>query len=184
MNTGIISTRYALALLKYVKITGNGQQVYEQALFLDKCLMQIDKLKELINNPKATSPKTKMEIFKVVLGQDGAPELEQFLALVVKNGRTHFLPIIIRSFISAYRRENNIHVAKLTVATPNEELVSKLVERGNAKTGGKTLIETHVDPRILGGFIFEVEDMRLDASVLNRLKTVKYQYVEQNRRIV
>ncbi len=186
MNTGIISSRYATALFKYVKITGNGQKVYEQAIVLDKCFMQVDKLKDVIYNPKATTDELKLKLFVTALGgpKGAAPEMVSFLKLVMKNRRTKYLPIMLRAFMEEYRHAHNIHVGKLTVAVPNPELVAKLEERGRARTGGLYQIETEVDPSLIGGFIFEMEDQRLDASVSARLKSVKRQYVEKNRRII
>ncbi len=186
MNTGIISTRYAVALLKYVKITGNGQKVYEQALELDKYIMQVDKLKDVIYNPKATPDSVKLNLFTTALGGEKAiaPEMVSFLQLVMKNRRTKYLPMILRSFIQEYRHDHNILFGKLTVAVPSEELVNKLVERGRKRTGGEVIIETEVDPSIIGGFIFQIEDRRLDASVTSRLKSVERQYIEKNRRII
>ncbi|MCD8312840.1 MAG: ATP synthase F1 subunit delta [Bacteroidales bacterium] len=186
MNTGIVSSRYAKALLAFVDSTGNGQQVYEQALLLEKCIMKIEEMKIMVTNPKMTTDRKKMQIFSLACGGKDviAPEMVSFLSLVMKNRRTNYLPIMLRAFIARYRAANNIHVGKLTVAVPSEELASILTERGHAKTGGEVLIETEVDPSIIGGFIFEMEDRRLDASVASRLKSVKRQYIEKNRRIV
>ncbi len=186
MNTGIVSSRYAKALLAYVDSTGGGQKVYEQALLLEKCIMKIDEMKIMIANPKATTDKKKMQIFSLACGGPEviAPEMVSFLSLVMKNRRTNYLPVMLRSFIARYRAANNIHVGKLTVAVPSEKLTGILAERGRARTGGEVLIETEVDPSIIGGFIFETEGRRLDASVAARLRSVRRQYIEKNRRIV
>ena len=44
MNTGIIASRYADALLKYVEETGEGQVVYKQACTLADALAASVKL--------------------------------------------------------------------------------------------------------------------------------------------
>ena len=41
-----------------------------------------------------------------------------------------------------------------------------------------------VDPSIEGGFIFDINDFRLDASIATQLKRVKQQFIDKNRRIV
>jgi F-type H+-transporting ATPase subunit delta len=41
-----------------------------------------------------------------------------------------------------------------------------------------------VDPKILGGFIFEIDDYRLDASVATQFEKIKKQFIEKNKRIV
>ena len=45
-------------------------------------------------------------------------------------------------------------------------------------------LETVIYPSIEGGFIFDVNDYRLDASVATQLKRVKQQFIDKNRRIV
>ena len=53
MNVGIISERYAQALLKYVTETGNGKKVYEQAKHLEGCFSSLEGLRLLVRHPKA-----------------------------------------------------------------------------------------------------------------------------------
>ena len=48
----------------------------------------------------------------------------------------------------------------------------------------KMELETVVDPTIEGGFIFDINDYRLDASIATQLKRVKQQFIDKNRRIV
>ena len=45
-------------------------------------------------------------------------------------------------------------------------------------------LETVVDPSIEGGFVFDINDYRLDASIATQLKRVKQQFIDKNRRIV
>ena len=45
-------------------------------------------------------------------------------------------------------------------------------------------LQTEVDPSIEGGFIFDINDFRLDASIATQLKKVKQQFIDKNRRIV
>lgn len=50
MNTGIIASRYADALLKYVGETGEGQVVYKQACTLADALAASVKLERLVES--------------------------------------------------------------------------------------------------------------------------------------
>ena len=53
-----------------------------------------------------------------------------------------------------------------------------------SRTGKKLLLKTEVDESLIGGFLLEVEDQLLDASVSHQLELIKRQFVERNRRIV
>ena len=52
------------------------------------------------------------------------------------------------------------------------------------RTGKTLLLTTDVDESLIGGFVLEVEDRLLDASVSRQLEIIKNQFVEKNRRIV
>jgi F-type H+-transporting ATPase subunit delta len=41
-----------------------------------------------------------------------------------------------------------------------------------------------VDPAIVGGFVFTVDDLMLDASVARQIELIRRQFVEKNNRIV
>ena len=41
-----------------------------------------------------------------------------------------------------------------------------------------------MNPAIEGGFVFDINDYRLDASVATQLKRVQQQFIDKNRRIV
>ena len=41
-----------------------------------------------------------------------------------------------------------------------------------------------VDPSLIGGFVVQVGDYLLDASVRNQIETIRRQFVVQNNRIV
>ena len=48
----------------------------------------------------------------------------------------------------------------------------------------KTEMEKLVDPEILGGFLFEVDFVRWDASVSGQLRRIRQEYIEKNKKTV
>jgi len=158
MNTGIISSRYATALLRYTQETGGGERVCAQ-------------VRRLLDHPE----------------QDPGPlepELERFIRLLVRNGRIGDVRFMLRSFLTMYYRSRGIRVARLTTVVASEALESKLRTMLEKQLGGEVLIETAVDPALIGGFTLEVGDYLLDASVRPPIKTIRRQFVIQNNRIV
>ena len=63
-------------------------------------------------------------------------------------------------------------------------LESRLREVVERQTGCKLLLKTEVDPALIGGFVFEVDDLLLDASVSRQIDIIRRQFIEKNRRIV
>ncbi len=186
MNVGIISERYAVALLKYVDETGNGEEVYSQALQLEKCFASLEELRLMTDHPDGTSDRLKMRVLTTALGGEGkaAPELVRFMRLVMKNRRTKCLRLMLLIFIDRYRRSRNINVGRLVMAVPSESLKRRLTDIVHDETGGTVELETRIDPSIIGGFTFDMDWVRLDASVASQLKAVRRQFIEKNRRIV
>ena len=158
MNTGIISSRYATALLRYTEETGGGERVCAQA-------------RRLLDHPDQNPGPLE-------------PELERFVRLLVKNGRLEDVRFMLRSFIAMYYRSQGVQVARLTTVVPSGELERKLHAMLEKQLGCEVLIESRVDPSIVGGFVLEVGDYLLDASVRRQIETIRRQFVIQNNRIV
>ena len=82
MNTGIIASRYADALLKYVEETGEGQVVYKQACTLADALAASVKLERLVESKTLLSSSKKIELMSKALGEEPmCQSLVRFLAL-------------------------------------------------------------------------------------------------------
>ena len=51
-------------------------------------------------------------------------------------------------------------------------------------TGDDVVFEVTVDPSLVGGFVLDLDDYLLDASVKRQLDLIREQFIERNRRIV
>jgi F-type H+-transporting ATPase subunit delta len=88
-------------------------------------------------------------------------------------------------YIDLFRKQKNIHYGKLTTATPvNTATEKKLMAMIENTTGGTIEMEKIIDPEILGGFMFEVDFVRWDASISGQLRRIKKEYIEKNNKIV
>lgn len=209
MNTGIIATRYATALLKLVEETGSGEAVAAQVQVIEKALDEVPDFRRAVDDP-AVAPAKKIALFEAALssvaesveGTSLAPDLRKFLELLIRNGRIGDVRLIFTTFVTEYYRARHIKRAKLVVAdsallnpepTPSDRELAEplrptldvrlrdLIEK---QTGCKLILKTEVKPSLIGGFVFEVEDTVLDASVSRQLDIIRSQFIEKNRRIV
>ena len=206
MNTGIIATRYATALLKLVVETGSGELVAAQVQVIEKALDEVPDFRRAVDDP-AVAAVQKISLFEASLKDSMAQELHKFLELLIRNGRIGDVRLVLTTFIIEYYRSRHIKRARLVVADPalldpeptpsdpvpvegslrqaqRPALESRLRELIGKETGCELLLETKVDPSLIGGFVFEVEDMILDASVSRQLDFIRRQFIEKNRRIV
>lgn len=185
MNTGIITSRYAKALLEFVDETGHGEVVCGQVLTLESALDSSDELRRLMDDPAAVTDSEKLSLLKSALG--GAPmtdELDKFIKLILKKRRMEYFRQMLHTFVAMYRKSRGIRTARLVSAVPSVELEEKLKALFKEKKGDNVILETKVDPSVIGGFIFIIDDYMIDASISHQLEVIRHQFVEKNRRIV
>ena len=185
MNTGIIASRYADALLKYVKETGEGEVVCRQTEILEEALRTSPELVRFLESPALLQATAKVALLQKALGEEKmTASLEKFLLLVIRQDRIPYLRYILHYFIMRWYESIGVSPAKLVVSTPSPGLEERIKGIFNDFTGRKLELKTSVDPSIIGGFIFEVADKRIDASISRQLEELRREFIEKNGRIV
>ena len=185
MNDSIIRTRYADALVKYVQETGNGESVCKQAEKLARVLRDVPDLSRMISAKDVVPNAKKRALLRTALGEPLTPELMRFINLLLENGRIGSLRMILLDFTDRYHRSLGLRKAHLKVAVPpSEELLARLAALVKERTGDEAVIEVEVDPSLIGGFVFDIDDAIIDKSVARKLELIKLQFIEKNRRFV
>ena len=183
MNIGVVSKRYAKALLDFAMARGNEEKIYKEVETLAGHFANVPDLKRTIENPVLTR-KAKLDLLVEASGGNVSEEMKRFLKLVIDGKREKFLHFMTWSFIDQYRERKHILMGKLTTAVEAPELVKHLEKLGSLKTDSNVVIKSNIDPSIIGGYIMEIDGYRLDASVANQLRNVRRQFIDKNRRIV
>lgn len=184
MNSGVIASRYAKALLKYADEAGAGDKVYSQACVLALRLMEVHQLRDFVEIHPELSADRKLDLLGSALGEDLAPELVAFVRLVSAGRRMEFFSRMLYHFIALYRSAHNMKVGRVVTAVPVAGLKEKLETLLRERTGADVQVYEKINPDILGGFIFEMDGYRLDASVENQFRKIRRQLIEKNNRIV
>ena len=184
MNSGPIAHRYAKALLKFVQETGAGESVYSQACVLVLRMQEIPALSEVLQKNSELALDRKLQLLDSALGVQMQEELCKFVALVHNHKRMGFFERMLLSFIDQYRQANSIKVGRLITASEVSGLKERLQTILSESTRATVLLEEEINPDILGGFVFEIEGRRLDASVEAQFARIRRQLVQNNNRIV
>ena len=186
MNRSIVISRYALTLVKYVRATGQGEAVCPEAEALEKAISSVPDLRRMVTAADdVVNPAEKVKLLQAALGGRMSPEMSRFLTLLNDNGRMSLVEDILRDFLNIYRRSVGIRKAHLTtVSQPSERLLQRLREVVKQKTGDDVIIEVSVDPSIVGGFVFDLDEYLMDASVKHQLDLIREEFIERNRRII
>jgi len=97
---------------------------------------------------------------------------------LVNKGRESNLPEIAAAFVSQYKEYKKIYDVKLTTATPaSEELKSAILNHLRSTTEMQNIeLETVVDDKLIGGFVLQVGDKLVDASIAYDLKNISRQF--------
>ncbi len=103
-----------------------------------------------------------------------SPEVQRFLAILAHRDRLDLVPEITTVFERLVNEHKGIAVAQVTTAVPIDERQKAVIASKLARRLGKTIVlETRVDPDILGGVVAQVGDDVIDGSVRGRLERLR-----------
>ena len=163
MDIGVISVRYARALLRSATDAKIEDAVYTEMQQLAKSYVDVPQLRFTIDNPMLSKDKKEMLLLTAV-GSKPSDLTKTFIQLVLKEDRESVMQFIANSYVTLYRL---ITAAAVSAAT--EQKMRQMVE---SKTNGTVEFETEVNPDIIGGFILEYDSYRMDASVKTKLNSI------------
>ena len=176
--------RYAKALLMFANEAGAAADVYQEALTLHRSFREVPDMRRAMEKP-VMSKENKRKVLQQAAGGQITPQMQKFFDLVLQEKREKYLLSMAQGYIDLYRKQEKIRVGKLTTAVPiAPEEVERIRRIVVDAAGGTAEFATKVDPSIEGGFIFEINTYRLNASVADQMRRIKQQFIEKNRRIV
>ena len=119
--------------------------------------------------------------------EDQAKKLTEIL--VITNSPAQFfmnlvvvalLPAIAEEFHHAYNVYKNVGEASVTTAVPLDDKLRGEIEKIVKKLSDKKEVEIKekVDAEMIGGFVLNVGDRQIDASIKNKLKSLKVKFSE------
>lgn len=172
-----LASRYAKSLLDLSIERNQLEQVFADMEWLQAVCKSNKDFVNLLRSPIIKADTKKKIIDAVTAGKIGVLTTS-FTTLLVTKGRESNLPEIITSFISQYKAKKNIHLVKLTSASPVSDNVRNSIIEQVKKTTGYQLIEMEekVDPDLIGGFVLQIGDKLVDASIAYDLRAIAKQF--------
>ena len=172
MDIGVISVRYARALLKSATEAKIEDAVYTEMQQLAKSYVEVPQLRFTIDNPMLSKEK-KEALLLTAVGSKPSPLTKAFVQLVLKEDREGVMQFIANSYVTLYRQQKNVIRGRLiTAAAVSPATEQKMRQMVEGKTNGTVEFESEVDPDIIGGFILEYDTYRMDASVKTKLNSI------------
>lgn len=165
---------YARSLFEVARDQGRLDQVAEQLGQVDDAFVASDDLRLFFYSPYFSSGEKRDALPRLVV--DGEPALTNLLDLLVENHRLPVLPRLRRAFDDLWREERKLLAVTITSAVPlDEQAAQRIGDEIGRRTGRQVELTSSVDPELIGGLTLRVGNQILDASIRNRLESLRRQ---------
>lgn len=171
MVEGSIGRRYAKAVMAIAREEGRVDAILaEIERFHETCQTGEGELAAALSNPVVTHSE-RASLLAAVLPRLGlSTTTVHFLQLLSEKDRMGSLPDVVREYRALADVEANRVRATVTTATPLDAAMTAEVKAALEQNTGKTVVlETRVDPNLLGGMVARVGSIVYDASFRTRL---------------
>jgi F-type H+-transporting ATPase subunit delta len=175
---GSVARRYARALFGIGVDAGNYETLGREIDDLAGLLSASSELRNALENPVFKLDEKRAVLEQILPRVTPTAEVRRFILLLLDRRRLVLLPAIAR----AYRDLADAHAgrvrARVTSAEPLSAAAVEGVRRALAqRTGKQVIVETDVDPELIGGIVARVGDLVLDGSVRTQLADLRTKLV-------
>ncbi|MBD5237443.1 MAG: F0F1 ATP synthase subunit delta [Bacteroidales bacterium] len=181
MISGLIPQRYAKALYKFALETKSAGRVYEEMKNVITSFQQNPELSKVLSNP-FVEPADKERLLISAAGKNPGEDYKRFVKLILDHKREEFAYLMAYAYRDIYRKANNISQVKIVTAVKLDPQEMKKLHDVVEKSFKDTTFEYSeaVDPEIIGGFIIDVDSVRMDASISNELEQLRHNLIRSN----
>lgn len=170
MIKGKAVTRYAKALLEVAKGRGEVELILEELRLVDALLTENPDLAGALLHPRIP-PKAKKGFIDQFIAPQVSTLIRNFLCLIVDKKREGVIPFLFEAYKRLAEEAMGILKAQVISAYPLEDKdLNLLRERLEAVVKKTLLMETQVDPQIIGGLVVKIDSQVMDGSVVTRLQ--------------
>lgn len=172
MKSTTAASRYAKALLELAIEQNKVEQVAGDMNYLLEANKETVDFQLFLNSPVVNAEK-KIAVFRELFGQFEEVSLA-FIQLITKNGRESFLPTIAESFDRQLKEHKGIVPVKLVTAAPLDASVkAAILTKVEGTVKGQLEVTEVIDENIIGGFIIQIDDKQIDASISSQINKLK-----------
>ena len=181
MYDGLIPQRYAMALYKYAKDTKKTEEVYDLLKNVISSFESEPELQKVMANP-FVSRDDKRRLLIAAAGDKADDDYKSFVNLILNHNREMFAHQMALAYRRIYRQENSISSVRIvTAANLSAEAEKRIDDLVRKSFPQRTLEIVHaVNPDLIGGFVIDVDNNRLDASISNELEQLRHDLITSN----
>lgn len=174
MDNGLIPGRYAKALYKYALEKGDTGKLYELMNRVVASFNDNPQLQKVLSNP-FVSDEDKEKLLLSAAGDQADDDYRRFIKLILEHKRVEYARAMMLAYRELYRKENHISQVRITTASALDEKQMEKLKDLVRKAFKETSFEFSeaVNPELIGGFVIDVDSVRMDASISNELEQLR-----------
>jgi F-type H+-transporting ATPase subunit delta len=171
------ASRYVKSLLGLAVEKNVLDAVHRDMLLFSQAIKGSRQLEVLLLSPVIRHDKKLVILKKIFSGKVNALTLS-FFEIITRKNREPILVDIARQFHNVYNEFMGIGKAEVVTTVPLSAELRAEFEKLVKHYDGKKQVELveKVDPSLIGGFILNVGDRQVDASIRTKLKTLKRKF--------
>jgi len=169
------AARYARALFDVVLRERGDLTVVERELsgFVE-IFATNPELEKVMLNPAVPAPRKRAAISELANRAGLTPVLGKLVVLLAERDRLALLLEVLQSFRQRVLNHQKVVRAEVTSAMPLvEERVGQIQRSLSHATGRTVMLETRVDPALIGGLVARIGSVVYDASLTTQLQKMK-----------
>lgn len=174
-----VASRYVKSLLSLAVEQNALEKVHDDMKLFDNACRNSHQLVAMLKSPIIRHDKKKAVLEKLFSGKVTSLTMA-IIDIITRKNREPLLPEIAREFHNAYNDYKGIGKASVTTTVAMDDKTRKEIEAIAKKLSAKQSIELEekVDKELIGGFVLNVGDRQVDASIRSRLKALKVKFSE------
>lgn len=179
MQNPRLASRYAKSLIDLAVEQNSLDTTLQDVQLIDATIRSSREFAAVLKSPVIKGDK-KDAVIDAVLGARLSPLTRAFVKLLTSKGREGTLGEMTGAFISQYREMKRISPVKLITAAPvNDQVKESIRQKVAAALPGQSVeLTTEVKPELIGGFVLEMGDRLVDASIRRDLNDIKKQFLQ------
>jgi F-type H+-transporting ATPase subunit delta len=173
-----VARRYAKAMAELARAEGRLEAVGEELVRFERVLHEEAQLADTLSHPWVQAAAKRAIVTAVAERLGLSCPTRNFLALVAQRRRMPLLGDILVAYLALVDEAAGRARARVVSAAPLTAAEQTAIrDRLGRKLGRTVILETSVDPALLGGFVAEVGARRLDASLVGQLNALRQRLV-------
>ncbi len=174
-----VAGRYIKSLLGLAVEMGAVEDVHRDMLLFSRLCNQNRAFAVMLRSPVIRHEKKRAILEKIFTGKVHKLTLGM-IDIITRKNREPLLPAIAGEFHNAYNEYKGIGQAFITTTIPMDKELRGIIEGIVKKLSDKKQVELNekVDKELIGGFVLNVGDQQIDASIRSKLRMLQLKFHE------